>query len=201
VEPVVGDSLDLCCSAECHTRLLFATDPSALRAALFQQDRGVCALCSLDCAALLARLKPLVSARAPVATRRAILLAASPRFAEPRHEARLARLAESSKLVDGDLWQADHTAPVSLGGGLCGLENMRTLCTLCHVDVSAQLARVQAERRAALKETEFGGKRGKAKRVECPEEEAAAAAEREEWLEIGDEDFRGRKGRRQKAQG
>lgn len=37
------------------------------------------------------------------------------------------------------LWQADHIIPVSLGGGLCGLDNYRTLCLLCHKECTAEL--------------------------------------------------------------
>lgn len=29
-------------------------------------------------------------------------------------------------------WEADHIVPVSQGGGVCGLENYRTLCLRCH---------------------------------------------------------------------
>ncbi len=32
----------------------------------------------------------------------------------------------------GQYWQADHIVPVAEGGGECGLDNMRTLCTPCH---------------------------------------------------------------------
>lgn len=39
----------------------------------------------------------------------------------------------------GDLWQADHIKPVVEGGGECGLENLRTLCTGCHKAATAAL--------------------------------------------------------------
>ncbi len=39
----------------------------------------------------------------------------------------------------GGLWDADHIIPVKEGGGLCGLENMRTLCIKCHKNVTALL--------------------------------------------------------------
>lgn len=42
----------------------------------------------------------------------------------------------SQKLVksvlEGNAWQADHIVPVYKGGGLCDLDNFRTLCTVCH---------------------------------------------------------------------
>ena len=42
----------------------------------------------------------------------------------------------ATKLVrqvqQGNAWQADHIVPVYMGGGLCDIDNLRTLCTLCH---------------------------------------------------------------------
>jgi len=39
----------------------------------------------------------------------------------------------------GDLWQADHIVPVAEGGGECGIDNLRTLCTACHRAETAAL--------------------------------------------------------------
>jgi 5-methylcytosine-specific restriction endonuclease McrA len=44
-------------------------------------------------------------------------------------------------------WEADHIVPVVEGGGSCGLENLRTLCTTCHRLETAKLAARRAERR------------------------------------------------------
>ena len=44
-------------------------------------------------------------------------------------------------------WQADHIIPVAEGGGECGLENYRTLCTPCHKRETRALARRLAEQR------------------------------------------------------
>lgn len=44
----------------------------------------------------------------------------------------------------GDLWQADHIIPVVEGGGSCGLDNLRTLCTACHKSETAALAKRRA---------------------------------------------------------
>jgi len=36
----------------------------------------------------------------------------------------------------GGLWDADHIVPVKDGGGQCGMENLRTLCIMCHKNVT-----------------------------------------------------------------
>ena len=37
---------------------------------------------------------------------------------------------------EGHFWQVDHIKPVSGGGGQCSLDNLQTLCTVCHREVS-----------------------------------------------------------------
>jgi hypothetical protein len=39
------------------------------------------------------------------------------------------------------LWDADHVLPVAEGGGECDLDNLRTLCLLCHREATADLRR------------------------------------------------------------
>jgi 5-methylcytosine-specific restriction endonuclease McrA len=45
-------------------------------------------------------------------------------------------------------WDADHIVPVVEGGGLCGLDNYRTLCHPCHKKVTADLAARLARKRS-----------------------------------------------------
>jgi 5-methylcytosine-specific restriction endonuclease McrA len=52
----------------------------------------------------------------------------------------------------GDLWQADHILPVVEGGGECGLENYRTLCTHCHRQETAALHERLADARKRERE-------------------------------------------------
>ena len=40
----------------------------------------------------------------------------------------------------GGLWDADLIIPVKEGGGMCGLENIRTLCIKCHKMETKKLA-------------------------------------------------------------
>ena len=49
----------------------------------------------------------------------------------PKSSQALTRLLQDPK--ESDFWQADHIIPVAEGGGDCGLENLRTLCTPCHL--------------------------------------------------------------------
>jgi 5-methylcytosine-specific restriction endonuclease McrA len=30
------------------------------------------------------------------------------------------------------MWECDHVVSVADGGGSCGLENLQTLCSICH---------------------------------------------------------------------
>lgn len=53
-------------------------------------------------------------------------------------------------------WDADHIVPVVEGGGLCGLENYRTLCHPCHKRVTAELAARRAEQRRQEKRRAAG---------------------------------------------
>jgi 5-methylcytosine-specific restriction enzyme A len=55
----------------------------------------------------------------------------------------------------GDLWQADHIVPVIEGGGECGLDNYRTLCTACHKQETAALAKRRALQRRSMLMTEL----------------------------------------------
>ncbi|WP_260473131.1 HNH endonuclease signature motif containing protein [Edaphobacter aggregans] len=49
------------------------------------------------------------------------------------------------------LWDADHILPVAEGGGQCDLDNIRTLCLLCHREATAQLRlRLRASSHAVL---------------------------------------------------
>ena len=38
----------------------------------------------------------------------------------------------NTKSLSAQKWQADHIVPVAEGGGLCGLDGYRTLCSQCH---------------------------------------------------------------------
>jgi 5-methylcytosine-specific restriction enzyme A len=105
------------CSDFCVHEWRLRSDAGYLRERVFERDRGVCAICGVDTVAEFAHLKRL------------------------RGRARLARLASWGMRPGSrrSLWDADHILPVAEGGGECDLENLRTLCLLCHRKATAAL--------------------------------------------------------------
>lgn len=103
------------CSQWCVEEWKLRSDPAHLRGRVFQRDRGVCAVCGMNCVAELRRLKRL------------------------RGTARVRALAEWGLKGRKTLWDADHILPVAEGGGECDLSNMRTLCLKCHRLHTAEL--------------------------------------------------------------
>jgi 5-methylcytosine-specific restriction endonuclease McrA len=94
------------------------TDPGYLRDQVFARDRGRCAACSIDTVAAYNVLK------------------------RSRGAARAAGLSlYGMKTITSrrSLWDADHILPVAEGGGQCDLDNLRTLCLLCHREATREL--------------------------------------------------------------
>jgi 5-methylcytosine-specific restriction endonuclease McrA len=123
---------------------------SFARVEVAKRDKGICALCGVDTVKLKAELHRLKT--------RAKRL---PRTSVPCRaiEAIFGQLDALGFNLGGvfwwggsTLWEADHIVPVVRGGGDCGLENYRTLCTPCHKLETARLARSRAdERRGQLR--------------------------------------------------
>jgi 5-methylcytosine-specific restriction endonuclease McrA len=144
------------CGPECVHLWKLRSDPGYQAIHVLERDKGVCALCGLDCLAALAELKALLVREAAAqygadkyvpANYAALRPVSFPEFHErcdqlglSRHERNLARR----------LWEMDHIVPVIEGGGSCGLENLRTLCVACHRKETAALAARRAEARKAV---------------------------------------------------
>jgi 5-methylcytosine-specific restriction protein A len=108
------------CSDYCVHQWRLRTDPGYLRDQVFARDRGICAACSIDTIGAYTALK-----RARGAAR----------------EAGLRLYGMSSITARRSLWDADHIRAVAEGGGQCDLDNLRTLCLLCHREATAKLRR------------------------------------------------------------
>lgn len=83
--------------------------------------------------------------------RERILQHAAPRLFERKFKKLGATLA--AQATPGHAWHADHIIPVYQGGGLCEMDNMRTLCVACHQEVTLSQTRARAaeKRRQQLK--------------------------------------------------
>jgi len=105
------------CSPECIHEYRLRTDGQYIRQQLFARDHGVCAICNLD-------TRNIASVILSLST-------------DDRKEYMASYSIHAKRKITpykngGGLWDADHIHPVKLGGGQCGLENMRTLCIACH---------------------------------------------------------------------
>ena len=106
------------CSDYCVHQWRLRTDPGYLRDQVLARDRGICSVCAIDTIAAYAALK---------------------RARGPARAAGLRLYGMKSITSRRSLWDADHIRPVAEGGGQCDLDNLRTLCLLCHREATAQL--------------------------------------------------------------
>ena len=121
------------CSDFCVEEWKLRSNPTHLRDRVFDRDKGICSVCSVDCKAALLHLK------------------------KTRGTAKLKLLAEWGVSVNRKtLWDADHIVPVIEGGGECDLSNMRTLCVRCHRAATAALrARMKQKQSAKATASRF----------------------------------------------
>ena len=89
-----------------------------------KRDKGVCALCSLDCQALKRQYKKLLTK-------------------QERIDFKVQHGIPASR--SGRFWDIDHIVPVVEGGGSCGPENLRTLCLRHHKEETSKLRKRLAE--------------------------------------------------------
>jgi 5-methylcytosine-specific restriction protein A len=120
------------CSSACVHEWKIRKSSSYVRYCLRKRDKGVCALCGIDCE----KLKK---------TARAVL----------KDYGRDAywRFAKSFNMPPErkSWWDADHILPVCEGGGECGLDNYRVLCHPCHQAVTKQLQKRRLAEKKAKK--------------------------------------------------
>lgn len=142
------------CSDDCVNEYLIRSSGSAVRAQVFRRDHGVCALCGLDCFELEAELERIDQMNIrnlylgqtfiPETERRAVLdgwRCFSEWWLGKEVKAELHRLRKQYGFpAKRSLWESDHITPVVEGGGLCGLDNYRTLCLKCHKRETKALA-------------------------------------------------------------
>ncbi|GFP84534.1 swi/snf-related matrix-associated actin-dependent regulator of chromatin subfamily a-like protein 1 [Phtheirospermum japonicum] len=135
---------DLFCGLDCFEEYRSRTSNRFLREELFKIEHGICTNCKLNCPQLVKDLKVL-----PIEKRQAHIRNKAPKIA--KRNKLLDKLVHDP--TEGNAWHADHIIPVYKGGGECKLENLRTLCVVCHADVTtAQCSERRIARNKAKKQ-------------------------------------------------
>jgi len=105
------------CSPECVHELKLRICGRYMRDCVYERDKGICKICNID-------------------TKNTAQIAISLQGDERIKFLESYNISLKRKIwmrkYGGGLWDADHIVPVKEGGGLCGLENIRTLCIKCH---------------------------------------------------------------------
>nr|XP_023677386.1 DNA annealing helicase and endonuclease ZRANB3 isoform X2 [Paramormyrops kingsleyae]XP_023677387.1 DNA annealing helicase and endonuclease ZRANB3 isoform X2 [Paramormyrops kingsleyae]XP_023677388.1 DNA annealing helicase and endonuclease ZRANB3 isoform X2 [Paramormyrops kingsleyae]XP_023677389.1 DNA annealing helicase and endonuclease ZRANB3 isoform X2 [Paramormyrops kingsleyae] len=132
------------CQQRCREDFQTRSSGAYVRTRVLEAEHGVCQHCGLNAHQLFTRVRD-----APPAHRKEMLegtwLAQLP----------LKLLNEIIRSpTEGQFWQADHIRPVYQGGGQCSLDNLQTLCTVCHRERTAQ----QAKERSQMKRGVAAGK-------------------------------------------
>ncbi|KAK1166021.1 DNA annealing helicase and endonuclease ZRANB3 [Acipenser oxyrinchus oxyrinchus] len=132
------------CSQRCQEEFLVRSNQSYMRAKVFETEHGVCQQCNLHAQELYQRIRD-----APRVSRKEIL--------ENTWMSQLS-LNQLNEMIrnptEGLFWQVDHIRPVYGGGGQCSLDNLQTLCTVCHKERTAK----QAKERSQMKKTTAASK-------------------------------------------
>ncbi|XP_078002956.1 DNA annealing helicase and endonuclease ZRANB3 isoform X2 [Phascolarctos cinereus] len=134
------------CSQKCQEEFWIRSNNSYLRSKVFEIEHGVCQLCNLNAQELFLSLRD-----APKNQRKNLLQTTwiSKLSIEQLNEMMI-------NPVEGQFWQVDHIRPVYSGGGQCSLENLQTLCTVCHKEKTAK----QAKERSQEKRKSLASKHG-----------------------------------------
>ncbi|XP_037706041.1 DNA annealing helicase and endonuclease ZRANB3 isoform X2 [Choloepus didactylus] len=134
------------CSLKCQEEFWIRSHNSYLRAKVFEVEHGVCQLCNLNAQELFLRLRD-----APKSQRK--------NFLDITWTSKLP-LEQLNEIIrnpgEGHFWQVDHIKPVYSGGGQCSLDNLQTLCTVCHRERTAK----QAKERSQVRRQSLASKHG-----------------------------------------
>ncbi|XP_006018446.1 DNA annealing helicase and endonuclease ZRANB3 isoform X1 [Alligator sinensis] len=134
------------CSHACQEDFLIRSSNSYLRTKVFEIERGICQLCKQNAQELYLNIRD-----APKSQRKKLL------DSTWMSQLPLRQLNEIiTNPTEGQFWQVDHIKPVYSGGGQCSLENLQTLCTVCHKERTAK----QAKERSQIKRHSLASKYG-----------------------------------------
>ncbi|KAL3874854.1 hypothetical protein ACJMK2_037814 [Sinanodonta woodiana] len=123
------------CSYQCAQDYWIQTSSSYCRDKVLEAEHGICQLCGFDAQTFYKLVRDTTNLQ-----KRAKLISQS-KFSTltGKQKEQMVR-----KPVEGQFWHVDHILPVWEGGGECDIDNLRTLCVICHKKVTANQARKRA---------------------------------------------------------
>ncbi|XP_021253610.1 DNA annealing helicase and endonuclease ZRANB3 isoform X2 [Numida meleagris] len=134
------------CSLACQEDFSVRSSQSYLRTKVFEIEHGVCQFCHRNAQELYLNIRD-----APKSQRKKLL--------ESSWMSHLP-LGQLNEIItnptEGQFWQVDHIRPVYSGGGQCSLENLQTLCTVCHRERTAKQAKERSQMKRRSLATKYG---------------------------------------------
>ncbi|XP_065606394.1 DNA annealing helicase and endonuclease ZRANB3 [Cyrtonyx montezumae] len=134
------------CSLGCQEDFSVRSSQSYLRTKVFEVEHGVCQFCHQNAQELYLTVRD-----APRSQRKKVL--------ESSWMSHLP-LGQLNEIItnptEGQFWQVDHIRPVYSGGGQCSLENLQTLCTVCHRERTAKQAKERSQMKRRSLATKYG---------------------------------------------
>lgn len=129
------------CSQKCQGDFFIQTNRHYMKSKVFEAERGICQQCGLNAQQLYLTIRD-----TPKTLRKELL--------ENTWLSQLP-LDQLNEMIlnptEGLFWQVDHITPVYAGGGQCSLENLQTLCTVCHKERTAKQAKERSKAKRLTK--------------------------------------------------
>ncbi|XP_035249465.1 DNA annealing helicase and endonuclease ZRANB3 isoform X2 [Anguilla anguilla] len=128
------------CGRGCQEEFQVRSSQAYMRARVLEAEQGVCQGCGLNAHQLYQSVRD-----APPASRKELLENTW------LSQLSLKQLNEMIRTpVEGQFWQVDHIRPVYSGGGQCSLDNLQTLCTVCHRQRTSHQAKERSQIRKGV---------------------------------------------------
>lgn len=126
------------CSKKCSQEYWMVSNTEYIRDRVFEAEHGICQMCNMDAHAVFGQVRDTTDHK-----KRAEIVAKS------KFNSLTVKMKEQmvKKPSAGQFWHVDHILPVWEGGGQCDIDNLRTLCILCHQKVTARQAAKRATAR------------------------------------------------------